>query len=146
MLFVGDGILAEQIRAALRPGSGVVTGFVNQSELPAYYHAADILVLPSQVEMWGLVINEGMAAGTLPVVSDRVGSAPDLVSGVGEVYPCGDVPGLAAALARALLRVQDPETRSRMREHAARYSLDRTADGFEQAAFAIHGGRRPPAS
>ena len=146
MLFVGDGTLAEQIRAALRPGSGVVTGFVNQSELPAYYHAADILVLPSQVEMWGLVINEGMAAGTLPVVSDRVGSAPDLVSGVGEVYPCGDVPGLAAALARALPRVQDPEIRGRMREHAARYSLDRTADGFEQAAFAVYGERKPPTS
>jgi len=127
----------------LLPGE-VVTGFVNQSELPAYYHAADILVLPSEVEMWGLVINEGMAAGALPVVSDRVGCAPDLVSGIGEVYPCGDVPRLAAALARALVAVEDPETRRRMREHAERYSLEHTAEGFEQAAFAVCGALQVP--
>ena len=65
-LFVGDGSLADQIRAALPPGNAAVTGFINQSDLPAYYHAADILVLPSQIEMWGLVINEGMAAGSVP--------------------------------------------------------------------------------
>jgi glycosyltransferase involved in cell wall biosynthesis len=136
-LFVGDGSIAESVRAALRPGRGVVTGFVNQSELPAYYHAADILVLPSEVEMWGLVINEAMAAGVLPVTSDRVGAAPDLVRGVGEIYPCGDVTALAAALRRALARISDPRTRGRVRQHVSRYRLDRTADGFEEAALAV---------
>ena len=90
-LFVGDGVLADQVRASLRPGLGAVTGFINQSELPAYYHAADILVLASESETWGLVINEAMAAGVLPIASDRVGAVPDLVEGVGEVYACGDV-------------------------------------------------------
>jgi glycosyltransferase involved in cell wall biosynthesis len=136
-LFVGDGALAERVRASLIPGDGAVTGFVNQSELPAYYHAADILVLPSEVETWGLVINEAMAAGVLPVVSDRVGAARDLVSDVGEVYPCGDIPGLASALNRALARVRDPDTRSRVQQHVARYNLDSTAVGFEQAALAV---------
>jgi glycosyltransferase involved in cell wall biosynthesis len=136
-LFVGDGSMADRVRASLRPGAGAVTGFVNQSELPSYYHAADILVLPSEAEPWGLVVNEAMAAGALPVVSDRVGSAPDLVRGIGEVYPCGDVTGLAAALSRALVRIEDVETRDHMRRHVARYSLDRTAAGFEQAALAI---------
>ena len=144
-LFVGDGSLADQVRAALPEGRGAVTGFINQSDLPAYYHAADILVLSSEIEMWGLVINEGMAAGTFPVVSDRVGCAEDLVAGIGEVYPCGDVPGLAAALTRALRRVQDPETRGQMRQHAARYSLDGTVEGFEQAAFAVAANRKSPA-
>jgi glycosyltransferase involved in cell wall biosynthesis len=138
-LFVGDGVLAEQVRAALQPGAGTVTGFVNQSELPAYYHAADILVLPSEAEKWGLVVNEAMAAGVMPVVSDRIGAAPDLVSGVGEVYSCGDISGLAAALSRALGRIKDPESRNRMRQHAARFSLDRTAAGFEQAALIVSG-------
>jgi glycosyltransferase involved in cell wall biosynthesis len=140
-LFVGDGSLAQQVRASLKPGSGAVTGFVNQSDLPAYYHAADILVLPSQSETWGLVINEAMAAGALPVVSDRVGAAPDLVDGIGEVYPCGDVGGLAAALGRALARVEDPATRGRVRQHVARYSLERTAVGFEEAALAVSNRR-----
>jgi len=134
VLFVGDGVLADQIRASLRPGHGVVTGFVNQAEIPSYYHAADILVLPSEAEKWGLVVNEAMAAGVLPVVSDRVGAAPDLVSGVGEIYHFGDVTGLATALGRALARLNDPQTRDRVRRHVARYSLDHTAAGFEQAA------------
>jgi glycosyltransferase involved in cell wall biosynthesis len=77
-VFVGDGVLAERVRSSLVPGEGAVTGFVNQSELPGYYHAADIIVLPSETENWGLVVNEAMAAGVLPVVSDRVGAAPDL--------------------------------------------------------------------
>jgi glycosyltransferase involved in cell wall biosynthesis len=140
VLFVGDGVLAGEVRACLPPGRGAVTGFVNQSELPSYYHAADILVLPSEAEPWGLVVNEAMAAGVLPVVSDRVGAAPDLVAGVGEVYPCGDTGRLATALSRALALAGQPGTRDRMREHAARYGLDHTAAGFEQAALAVTGG------
>jgi glycosyltransferase involved in cell wall biosynthesis len=140
-LYVGDGVLAEQVRASLRPGMGVVTGFVNQSELPAYYHAAEVLVLPSEVEPWGLVVNEAMAAGVLPVVSDRVGAAPDLVSGVGEIYRCGDVVGLAAALTRALERSKDPRVRDEVRRRVARHSLACTAVGFEQAVLMVSGAR-----
>jgi glycosyltransferase involved in cell wall biosynthesis len=136
-IFVGDGSLAERIRASLDHSRGVVTGFVNQLELPSYYHAADIIVQPSAGETWGLVINEAMAAGALPVVSDKVGAAPDLVEGFGEVYPCGDVTRLAAALDRALVKVKDPEIRDQARVHVARYSLERTAMGFEEAAMAI---------
>ncbi len=136
VIFVGDGCLAGRVRASLEPGRGVVTGFVNQAELPAYFHAADVLVLPSETEPWGLVVNEAMASGALPVVSDRVGAAPDLVSGVGEVYPCGDIRGLAAALRRALARLDDAGVRDQARRRVARYSLDLTAAGFEEATLA----------
>jgi glycosyltransferase involved in cell wall biosynthesis len=135
MLFVGDGELAEEVKALLSPASGAITGFINQSDLPIYYHAADILVLPSEEETWGLVVNEAMAAGALPVVSDRVGCASDLVQGVGEVFPCGDVNSLAAALSRCLERIRKPGTRDVVRQHVARYSLDRTAIGYEQGAM-----------
>jgi glycosyltransferase involved in cell wall biosynthesis len=136
-IFVGDGVLADEIRGSLKPGEGVATGFVNQSELSAYYHAADILVLPSEVEKWGLVINEAMAAGALPVVSDRVGAAPDLVAGVGEVYPCADVRKLTDSLMRAMARIQDPQTRAQVRSHVSRYSLMETVAGFERAALTV---------
>jgi glycosyltransferase involved in cell wall biosynthesis len=138
-LFLGDGSLADDVRASLIPGAGVVTGFVNQSDLPAYYHAADILALPSESETWGLVVNEAMACGALPVVSDRVGCAPDLASGVGEVFPCGDIPALAAALGRAVARLGDPRAHDRIRQHVERYSLACTAVGFEQAAYEAAG-------
>ena len=141
-IFVGDGVLADQVRALLRPGRGVVTGFVNQADLPPYYHAADILVLPSYQEPWGMVVNEAMATGTLPVVSDRVGAAPDLVDGVGEVFPWGDVTALTEALRRALGRLGDPEISDQVRRRVAQYSIDITAAGFEQAAVAA--SEQPP--
>jgi glycosyltransferase involved in cell wall biosynthesis len=80
-----------------------------------------------------------MAAGTLPIVSDRVGAAPDLVDGIGQVYPCADIAGLAAALDRALKELKDPGLRETVQRHAARYSLDRTAAGFEEAVLALGG-------
>jgi len=67
---VGDGALAGQVRAALPPGRGAVTGFVNQADLPPYYHAADILVLPSSHEPWGLVVNEAMNRGLAVIATD----------------------------------------------------------------------------
>ena len=140
-VFVGDGVLADRVRAAVGGRSGAVTGFVNQTELPSYYHAADILVLPSETEPWGLVVNEAMAAGVLPIVSDRVGAAPDLVAGIGEIYPCGDVDALAGALQRGLLRINDSGVADAVREQVARYDVGVTVRGFEQAALAVAGRR-----
>jgi glycosyltransferase involved in cell wall biosynthesis len=79
-------------------------GFVNQSALPAVYGAADVFVLASEDEPWGLAINEAMCAGLPIVASDAVGAAADLVTdGVnGAVIRAGDVAALAAALAPML--------------------------------------------
>ena len=54
-------------------------GFVNQSALPAVYAAADCLVVTSQWETWGLVVNEAFACGLPAIVSDRAGCAPELI-------------------------------------------------------------------
>lgn len=54
--------------------------FMKFNELKNYYFASELLVLPSYSETWGLVINEAMACGALPVVaSDRCVGAIDLV-------------------------------------------------------------------
>jgi len=117
LLFVGDGPLRQELEEHSRKNAitGVsFVGFKNQTELPAYYAAADIFVLPSGVgETWGLVVNEAMCAGLPIVVSDLVGCAPDLVEqGVnGYVYKFGDVPQLAERL-RAL--ILDPAEREKM--------------------------------
>jgi glycosyltransferase involved in cell wall biosynthesis len=64
---------------------------------------ADAFVLPSECEPWGLAVNEAMACGTAVVVSDQVGSAPDLVDASnGAVFNAGDVQGLANALRHVL--------------------------------------------
>lgn len=55
-------------------------GFKNQTELPPLYAAADALVLFSNSETWGLVVNEALGVGTPAIVSAECGCADDLVA------------------------------------------------------------------
>ncbi len=56
-----------------------LVGFINQTELPTYYAAADVFVLPSHYETWGLVLNEAMACGLPGIVSDTCGAIQDMI-------------------------------------------------------------------
>ena len=79
-----------------------------------------------------------MACGLTPVVSDAVGCAADLVHGVGEIVPAGDVEALAGALLRMSNEAQARHDKIRCR--LAHYTVTETAKGYEQAALAL-GGR-----
>ncbi|HVB81199.1 MAG TPA: glycosyltransferase family 4 protein [Candidatus Binataceae bacterium] len=106
LVVIGDGEERATLEARAAPLGGDVRflGFLNQSELPAYFDLCDVFVLPSVQEPWGLIVNEVMNAGRAVVASDQVGCAPDLVKdGVnGFVYPAGDAAALADALRRVL--------------------------------------------
>ena len=95
-------------------------GFKNQQDLPACYAMSDLLVLPSSVEPWGLVVNEAMCFGLPVIASDRVGAAADLVNpGVnGFTFRVGDIESLAGLLRSLLV---DGETRKKMGSQS--YSL-----------------------
>jgi glycosyltransferase involved in cell wall biosynthesis len=88
-------------------------GFLNQSQLASVYCAADLFVLPSLFEPFGLVVNEAMLCGLPVAVSDRVGARFDLVrpDENGYVFRAGDVEALATILRDIL---PDPEKRARM--------------------------------
>jgi glycosyltransferase involved in cell wall biosynthesis len=136
LLLLGDGPLRQEIShfEGRLPVRGV--GFVNQTDLPGWYSIGDVLVLPSDSEPWGVVVNEAMACGLVPVVSDAVGCAPDLVDGVGEIFPVGDIDELTRALLRAS---GDASARGeRIRNRLERYTISETARGYEQAALACH--------
>jgi glycosyltransferase involved in cell wall biosynthesis len=103
LAFVGTGPLGTELRRFAeerRLGNVHFLGFRNQSEIGACYAMADVLVLPSSLETWGLVINEAMCFGLPVIASDQVGAAADLVrDGMnGFVYPVGDVDTLARRL------------------------------------------------
>ena len=54
-------------------------GFIQYGELPYYYNHANALVHASTREQWGLVVNEAMASGLPVLVSNRCGSAAELI-------------------------------------------------------------------
>ena len=114
LLIAGDGEQRGQLEARARElalDSIRFLGFRNQSELPALFALADVFVLPSRHEPWGLIVNEAMAAGCAVVVSDEVGAHADLITpGVeGFVFPVGDIDALTTALSNVLSTRQQAE-------------------------------------
>ncbi|HEU5103054.1 MAG TPA: glycosyltransferase family 4 protein [Roseiflexaceae bacterium] len=105
LLFVGSGAEEEELRAysahhELRDVHFL--GFRNQTVLPLFYALADIFVLPSVDEPWGLVINEVMCASLPVIATDVVGAAADLVrhSENGFLFRPGDLGELSSYLAQ----------------------------------------------
>lgn len=87
---VGDGDLREELQAAYQAQTNIsFAGRKSGEELVREYHQADVFVLPSSYEPWGLVVNEAMAAGLPVIVSDKVGARYDLVEdkGTGFIFP-----------------------------------------------------------
>jgi glycosyltransferase involved in cell wall biosynthesis len=142
-LMVGDGPLAEEVEAAIRDTNAPVrrAGFLNQTEIPAAYAAADVLVLPSDgTETWGLVVNEAMACGLPALVSDHVGCGPDLVldGETGYTFSCGDVQALVVYVQKL---AADADLRTRQgagaRARVERYSVRVAADGLCRAVARV---------
>ncbi|MBN1250744.1 MAG: glycosyltransferase family 4 protein [Bacteroidales bacterium] len=79
-LFVGNGELEQKLKEKSKNLKTVqFLPFQNQSLMPVVYRLADIFILPSISETWGLAVNEAMACGIPVIVSNKVGCAIDLV-------------------------------------------------------------------
>jgi len=94
-----------------------------QEELPLYYGAADVFVLPSRYELFGIVMLEAMACG-VPVVATRFGGPAEVITH-GENGFLVD-PTDTEELARAIeVLVCDPELRREMGHRARRIVEER---------------------
>jgi glycosyltransferase involved in cell wall biosynthesis len=109
-------------------------GYADERSLPDLYRQADVLVVPSLFEPWGLVVHEGLAYGLPVIATDQVAAADDLIdSGVnGYVVSAGS----DEALASAMRSVADwspshrREAAARTRETLPMYGIDRAAEAF----------------
>jgi glycosyltransferase involved in cell wall biosynthesis len=137
LLVAGDGTFdaayRQQVRAIGCDGMVTFLGFrKDSSDLIA---AADLLVVPSLAEAFGLVLTEALYLGT-PVVAARVGGITEIVDdGIdGVLVPPAD----SAALARAILQLlENPERRGRLatagrRKMLARFRFEHMVRSYEE--------------
>lgn len=139
LLLVGDGPMRGQIEACrdrLGLGSAVVlAGF--QADVRPFVAACDVMALTSHTETFPIATLETMALGSALVASDVGGMREQVDDGVsGLLYPAGDVPALAAALARCA----EPALRARLAQGALasvqkRFDVERMIGRYE-AIFA----------
>jgi glycosyltransferase involved in cell wall biosynthesis len=126
-----------RLRAGAPPNVRFVPRFITDSELPAYFRRADLVVLPyREIDQSGVLFT-ALAFGKPLLLSD-VGGFPEIAAtGAARTFPTGDACALGKAL-RELL--DDPAGRSKMAElavaaAAGRYSWDtvaaRTLDLYE---------------
>lgn len=97
-------------------------GFQQPERLPGFFAQADIFVLPSRYDGWGVVVNQALGAGLPVIVSDKVG-AQDLVKEGqnGYIFKNEDPGSLKASLIRL---IDDPEGLNRMGEVSALMARD----------------------
>ncbi|MCA2001843.1 MAG: glycosyltransferase family 4 protein, partial [Chloroflexi bacterium] len=100
----------------------VFLGKRGQDTLPYYYSAAEMLVMPSLYESFGMVALEAMACGA-PVIASEVGGLGYLVQDgiTGYTIPDSDPEALREKMARLL---SDPRLRETMGAEAAKYALN----------------------
>lgn len=106
LVFAGDGPLMTDLQNLAKDlGTVHFLGWVRDTEMLLRLIAGSIaMVLPSEHEPWGAVVNEAMACGTVVVASQNVGAAIDMIQhGTnGYLMQCGDVEGLRCVLQQVL--------------------------------------------
>jgi D-inositol-3-phosphate glycosyltransferase len=116
------------------------------AQLAMFYQAADVLVMPSRSETFGLVAAEAQACG-LPVIASRIGGIPFVVNDgeSGILVDVGNEPGFAAALDKV---VGDPDLRAAMSAAAeiksGEFNWKATADRLLELYHGITGGDGHP--
>lgn len=112
-------------------------GFHQQDELPKYYALADVFVLSSFEEVWGLVVNEALASGLYVLSSKYAGASYDLIKEGwnGEVFDPGNVDEIAKLIKKSKDEIKNiREKRDDISQHACRaFSIENSACDFIKA-------------
>jgi glycosyltransferase involved in cell wall biosynthesis len=115
-------------------GKVVWTGYVPESDLPAFYSGAGVLAFPSLYEGFGLPAVEAMRCA-VPVVAGCAGSLPEVIGDAGILVDPTDVVGLAEALAKVLT---DSATRAELIERGSARARGFTWSATAERAAAMY--------
>ena len=102
LIVVGKGPLLEKLKKVSEGYPVYFLGHQDIDVIPKLYGISDVFILPSSEEVWGLVINEGMASGCAIVTTKNVGASVDLVKGNGSIVDANNSKKLMLALKNLL--------------------------------------------
>jgi len=147
LVFAGDGAGRRQLEEAassISPGAVQFAGFAQRDQLAVYYALAEMLVLPTYTDTWGLVVNEAMACGLPVILSRAAGCGVDLVqeNWNGLLVPPRDVSSLSSAMQSLAFQ---PDLCATMGAHSAQrisqYSPGEWMRGIVRMVLAPGGAR-----
>lgn len=106
LYIIGSEVTKEyqEIQNKLKLDNVYFEGFKTKEELRKYYKAADLFVLPTREDIWGLVINEAMAEGLPVITTEKCVAGLELVKNDenGYIVPVDDTDSLAEKITKIL--------------------------------------------
>lgn len=107
LTLAGEGPMRESLQQSVPEGFRdrvFFLGFQSVNALPRIFGEADVFVLPSRHDGWGVVVNQAVAAGLPVIATEAVGAAQDLVQGQGTgwVIPADDEQAILDAMQQAI--------------------------------------------
>ena len=144
LLIVGGGPQEKELRQLCQDRkleNVYFQGFQQQDALPRYYVLADVLILPTFKEVWGLVVNEALASGLYVLCSDRAGVAYDLIKEGwnGGLFDPHSTEELVILIRKVKEQIEDIQgRRDAISEHACHeFGMERSAKAFSNAVEAV---------
>ena len=129
----GDGperdALERQVADAELEDAVIFEGWTDPDALAAHYRTAELLLVPSRYEPFGIVALEVIASGC-PVVAARTGGLPEAVGDCGLLVPPDDPDTLADAAERALRSDVRRALQAAMPAHVDRHRIDRISTDY----------------
>lgn len=103
--------------------------FLDKKTLEEYYQAADVFVLPTREDIWGLVVNEALGMGVPVITTDMCIAGLELINGInGKIVPVGDELKLAQAINEIISKPEMFETRSQeAKKSVEKYTIENMA-------------------
>jgi glycosyltransferase involved in cell wall biosynthesis len=129
-----DGGLADLIKREGIEHRVALTGYVADSDLPSIYSAADLFVLPSLHEGFGLPILEAMACGT-PVITSDAASLPEVAGDAAVLVDARDIGMLAGTIERT---ARDPQLRQTLRAKGLKRAEAFDWDSVAEKTIAVY--------
>jgi len=116
--------------------------FQQQEILPKYYALADVFILPSFEEVWGLVVNEALASGLYVLSSKYAGASYDLIKEGwnGEIFDPYNVEEIIDLIKSTKKNIKDiRKRRDDISEHACKkFSIEKSAESFLETIKSVY--------